>query len=484
MRLSRKIIVPIHLILSLVLGASLYWEWRKLVGMEHAVLAARLEGEARMLRSVDLALQSSTDGSPSDTFALFVQAQLHPAHPSHRLFLVDRPGWLRDIASGERLQVAGIPPDGESWALELGTGSYLARSFRCQSGRLVLAASTDAIDGNVRSALIELAGWYLVLGLALMISVDAVLRKVVLRPLEKLSTAVKGLGLGQYGIGVDAEGGDELALLGRDFNTMSTTLAERVEADRVQMEIASRVQGASTPPPRLEIGRIEVAGRCIQAGPVGGDVFDVLELPDGTTGLLVADISGHNIAAALHTALVRAAVRTLAVREDQPGEILATLNRVLYQDLPEEHFASAFYALFDPQSGKLCYSNAGHPPALLLDARGNLVELDPRGPLLGIFSEFEYESIEVSVFPGTRLLVFSDGLIEDQGADGRILGAEVIASAFRNSATSDTLATIDHILAIAESHRAGNSQQDDITIALCAGSCGVLMVGRPTHEPT
>ena len=140
-------------------------------------------------------------------------------------------------------------------------------------------------------------------------------------------------------------------------------------------------------------------------------------------GILVADLSGHNVAAALHTAMVRAILWREAEGAATPGEALARLNELLCRNLPEEHFATAFFAWFDLRHGRLHYANAGHPPAYLRTPSGTVRELGATGPLLGILPEAADGSVTLEVEPGTSLLAYTDGLVEATDPEGRARGA-------------------------------------------------------------
>src|SRR5262249_5397754 len=156
-----------------------------------------------------------------------------------------------------------------------------------------------------------------------------------------------------------------------------------------------RVQSHLLPPSHFHLGCVEVAGRCLQKGPVGGDVLDVRLLAGDRVAILVADLSGHDIAAALHTAMLRAIVWREAEQAASPGEALCRLNRQLGRALPVEHFASAVFGWFAPGTGHLLYANAGHPPSYLRSPGGQLRELEGTGPVLGLIPEAEYSSLAI-----------------------------------------------------------------------------------------
>ncbi|MBX6312050.1 MAG: SpoIIE family protein phosphatase [Isosphaeraceae bacterium] len=468
MTLRFKFVLPINLILVLVLGASLVWEWQRLEASGLAVLRARLNEEARFIQA------AYRKFGITPRFAAFLRAFCHAtdalASPEHQVALVDGSGEV--VASAamharQPMDPVRLADLGEGiWIRHEGVESYLVRVAADGGRRVVVAESTRALDAQVRANLWNHAGWYLGSGMLLLIAVNIVMRRAVLRPVRRLYRAARRLEQGQLGVQVDASSRDELGALSRQFNAMSRAIADQVEANRRELETAHQVQSHLLPPSHFRLGCLEIAGRCSQAGPVGGDVYDVQLLPGDRVGVLVADLSGHNVAAALHTAMVRAIVWREAEQANSPGEVLARLNERLCRNLPEEHFATAFFAWFDLRSGRLHYANAGHPPAYLQSPMGCLRELEPTGPLLGILPEVTHDCAVAEVEPGSWLLAYTDGLIETQGAQGEQWGTGELIELLRSVGQAAPGQVVDQALERAAAFRNGRSQQDDITIML------------------
>jgi sigma-B regulation protein RsbU (phosphoserine phosphatase) len=263
---------------------------------------------------------------------------------------------------------------------------------------------------------------------------------------------------------VPVEGDDELGLLGRQFNAMSRAIAAQVEADRKELEVARKVQEQLLPPPVTRIGCLEVAGRCIQAHPVGGDLYDVQVLFDERIGVLVADLSGHNIAAALHTAMVRAMLWREAERAATPGEALTGLNQRLCRHMPEGHFATIFFGWFEPRQGRFVYSNAGHPAALLRDPGGSVRPLESLSVPLGILPEVTYESVTLEIEPGTVLLAYTDGLSESRNPQGEMFGERGVSSALDEFRGQELLGLVEGLLSRSVEFQGARPQEDDVTV--------------------
>jgi sigma-B regulation protein RsbU (phosphoserine phosphatase) len=317
--------------------------------------------------------------------------------------------------------------------------------------------------------------------------VNVVMRRTVLRPIEQLSRAARLLEEGRLGTEVLITAEDELGRLGRRFNAMSRALAEEAESNRYELEAARQVQSHLLPPRALRLGCLDVAGVCIPKGPVGGDVYDVRLLPGGRTGVLVADLSGHNVAAALHTALVRTVFWREAEQADSPGEVMARVNDQLCRDLAGEQFASAFFGWFDPRSGCFRCANAGHPSAYLRSPPGELHELANSGPLLAIVPGAEFESVTVPIEPNALLLAFTDGVVETRDPQGAFLGTDELIAGLRTDGRSDPSRSLDRILDRIAAFRDGRPQEDDVTVMIarydpCPEETGTVTGLRLRHE--
>jgi serine phosphatase RsbU (regulator of sigma subunit) len=466
MSLRLKFVAPINLILVLILTASLAWEWRRQEAMGMGVLRARLDEEARFVRA---AYQSY---GLTDRFPAFLDDFCHAidpdASPEHQVALVDGSGGvIADASEHARrpMDPARLAALGEGfWTSRQGDETFVVRVAADGGRRVVIAESTRAVQSRIRANLWNHAVWYLGLGVSLLIAVNLVMRRAVLRPIRLLGRAVSRMEQGQLGVQVDPPGDDELGVLARRFNAMSRALADHAEAGRRQMETARQVQTHQLPPPRVRIGCLEVAGSCEQASQVGGDLYDVQPLPGGRVGVLVADLSGHDVAAALHTALVRSIVWREAERAGSPGQVLARLNAELLRDLPEGHFATAFFGWFDPRLGRLEYANAGHPPAALRTPDGRVIALGSTAPLLGVLPDVPEVGASVEIAPGARLLAFTDGLTELFDPDGAQWGDSEAVGLLESSDTESPGGLLELVLDRVTAFRRGEAQGDDLTI--------------------
>jgi serine phosphatase RsbU (regulator of sigma subunit) len=400
----------------------------------------------------------------------FCHAADASSSPEHQVALLDETG--RVLASAAEHARRPMDPTrlatlGEGfWVRPDGGESLLVRVHKEGGRSIVVAESTRAMTAKVWANLKNQAGWYLGSAVLLLGTVNVVMRRAVLRPVRRLYRAARQLEQGQLGVQVAGSGNDELGALSDQFNIMSRALAEQVENSRRELEAAHRVQSHLLPPPHLRVGCLEVASRCMQRGPVGGDVLDVRLLPGDRVAILVADLSGHDIAAALHTAMLRAIVWREAEHATTPGEVLARLNERLCKDLPEGHFATAFFGWFDPLADRLYYANAGHPSALLKPPAGRPRELESTGPLLGVLPDLSDLDASVEVSPGARLLVVTDGLTEARGPMDKLWGSGELTILVAAEESAEPVWLVEEILRRAVAFRQGGPQEDDMTVLL------------------
>jgi serine phosphatase RsbU (regulator of sigma subunit)/anti-sigma regulatory factor (Ser/Thr protein kinase) len=199
---------------------------------------------------------------------------------------------------------------------------------------------------------------------------------------------------------------------------------------------AIALQRSLLPESLPELVGVDVAARYLPArDEVGGDWYDVIDLPGGRVGLAIGDVAGHGVRAAALMGQLRVALRAYALDGYSPGEILKRLDRLL-MTIRGEGMATAAYALLDPLSGSLRLASAGHPPAVLVAANGQarLVEGTPAPPL-GTLPFGAYVEAQATVGPGETLMLYTDGLIERRrepltaGLERLRVYASVVASA-------------------------------------------------------
>ena len=208
----------------------------------------------------------------------------------------------------------------------------------------------------------------------------------------------------------------------------------------------------------------------LPAREVSGDFYDFLyhALPEGRLELVIGDVTGKGIPAALMMAHSRAVVRAEALRAESPAELLVQANRILTGDHMARLFLSALYARLDISSGLVTYANAGHDhPLLIRGGSGEVHELDAPGVILGAFRRIQLEDCLVQLAPTDTLVFYTDGVTEARNGSGELFGDERLVEAARRGARAgDALAVSRTILDALSAFTERAPQADDLTLVV------------------
>ncbi len=250
---------------------------------------------------------------------------------------------------------------------------------------------------------------------------------------------------------------------------------EMLEKERIeqQLRIARQVQAALLPAADPAVPGYDIAGTNVPTWEIGGDYYDYLPQPDGRLGVVIADVSGKGVPAALIMATFRAALRAQRVRDVALDGIADRLNRILLDSMDTARFVTAFYGLLDPASGELGFSNCGHNPPILLRGAGPRETLPSGGPALGMWREACFATGSVALRPGDILVLYTDGVIEAMNGSGEMFGVDrlerVIASRRHDAARDLVEAVVDATRAFA----GRSTYEDDFTLVVVKRQGGV-----------
>jgi serine phosphatase RsbU (regulator of sigma subunit) len=192
--------------------------------------------------------------------------------------------------------------------------------------------------------------------------------------------------------------------------------AEKQEAERratQELEIARQVQARLFPQRPPDLQSLEYAGACVQTRKVGGDYYDFLDLGQQRLGLVIGDIAGKGMAAALLMANLQANLRSqCAIAVEQPEQLLRSVNRLFYENTADNAYATLFYSEFDDETCRLRYANCGHLPALVLRKDGGVERLESTAPVVGLFSDWRCPTADAQLFSGDLFAIYTDGITE------------------------------------------------------------------------
>jgi predicted ester cyclase len=216
-----------------------------------------------------------------------------------------------------------------------------------------------------------------------------------------------------------------------------------LERERVEQElhVAQRIQHALLPKAVPALKGWEIARHYQPARQVGGDFYDFLPLADGRVSLVIGDVSGKGVPAAVLMASTQSVLRAVAQRGGStPGQVLAEANEVLCTNIPPNMFVTCFYAVLERESGRLVYANAGHtlPCCRRHNEEGETNELVVRGMPLGLMPGMSYEEKQTTLLPGDGVLFCTDGLVEAHDAKGEMFGTPRLRSLLSEHPTGGT----------------------------------------------
>jgi serine phosphatase RsbU (regulator of sigma subunit) len=237
-----------------------------------------------------------------------------------------------------------------------------------------------------------------------------------------------------------------------------------------ELEMAWQIQKSLIPEELPHLPGWDLEASLIPARQASGDYYDVIPLPSGRIGLVVADVSDKGMGAAVYMALSRTLLRTFAIEIDaHPALALAAANHRILTDTHSDQFVTAFYGVLDPISGTLNYVNAGHNPPLLLDrASGKVIDqLVRTGIPVGI-QEYVWEEKQIEICPGQVLLLYTDGITEAQNEHSELFGSQCLLQAAQNHLDKPALGMINGLLNEMQSFVKGAQQSDDITLMVLA----------------
>ncbi len=248
--------------------------------------------------------------------------------------------------------------------------------------------------------------------------------------------------------------------------------AARAEEERRaarELEIAKEVQLKLFPQTMPLLSSLEYAGICIQAYQVGGDYYDFLSLGREHLGMVLADISGKGIAAALLMANLQANLRTqFAEALDDPEQFLKSVNQLFFENTAENAYASLFYGDYDDQTRLLRYANCGHLSGLLLRSDGSLERLDSTCTVLGLFAEWNCSISECSICCGDTLVLYTDGVTESLNASEEEFGEQRLIDVLCRNRCLNAEPLAASIVSAVQLF-SSSSQLDDITLIVAKG---------------
>ena len=269
----------------------------------------------------------------------------------------------------------------------------------------------------------------LTIGLLVVGTISALLlMSHLLRPITTIRSGLERIGQGKLDTIIKLRTKSELGQLAETINSMAhqlkTSQSEMLEKERLdhEMDLARQIQQSLLPGGALRVGDYLCLGANRAAAEVGGDYYDLFELPDGKVGIVIADVSGKGLGGCLVAAMLAVLLRSLREKHTSPSELLVTLEHEVKFSLAQGTFVTIFYGILDPATGRMVYASAAHSPLFIYRAESGLVETHktkgiPLGAVRNGMLAKTLQDYTIDLQPGDLLLQYTDGLNEAWNPD-------------------------------------------------------------------
>ena len=290
------------------------------------------------------------------------------------------------------------------------------------------------------------------------------------RHLSSLTAGVRQLAGGDFRARVPVRSRDEFGTLATAFNQMAADLERNqalvIEQERLrrELELSRLIQTEMLPRASLRMGPAEIKGVSIPAREVGGDFFNYFVLPDGRLALLVGDVSGKGVSAALLMANVQATLRARLPLEMNLAKLAAELDREIDESTPRGVYLTLFIGILDTDGRTLRYVNAGHNPQFVIRRAGGIEPMSSTGLPIALYSGHEYHDASIAVAAGDLLFFYTDGLVETENEAGDMFGAERLQEVIASVQAQGIETVLQHVETVVRSFRGRTEPLDDATM--------------------
>ncbi len=264
-----------------------------------------------------------------------------------------------------------------------------------------------------------------------------------------------------------------IAISLRLYGSLMRKMSSEKLALETEIALARNIQQKLVPAIELNTDRYGIFGKTVSASQIGGDFFDIINLPQNGKesshlGIAIGDVSGHNMAAGLLMAIVKGALQAAVSAGSTPEEILILLNRIIRENADKSMFVSFIYGLFDFNNRELILINAGHLPVLHLNASGKIInQWNPHGIALGLSPKMSFDTRTIPLQENDLLLFFTDGLIEAGCVNKNEYGIERLQQVLPKAAgEAQPKAVYEYLMEDVRDHIGSSPHEDDLTMVI------------------
>ena len=332
------------------------------------------------------------------------------------------------------------------------TGRYI-KGYKL-IGLFPLEKIDQVIDSQRRQLLL-----FAILSLLMTWGLSQVLAQSFIQPLQQITAGAMAIENKHFSHRLPDLGRDEFGAMGRVFNSVMVDLEE--------LSVASAIQEQLLPQQSIETGFFSLFGRSVSMGELGGDYFDHIELGQQKFSVLLGDVAGHGVGAALIMAMAKAGIIQSESLLDQPLQLLNRLHGLIYSSKTKKQkkIMTFQYLYVDGVSGVATYANAGAcSPMIIRKKSGVVEELTLAGAALGAFKKANFSQIEIRFEPGDAIVFYTDGIVEARNQQGEEIGYERLRQIFLESWDGDAGKFYDNVYRAYIQHLGAEGAQDDLTM--------------------
>jgi sigma-B regulation protein RsbU (phosphoserine phosphatase) len=300
---------------------------------------------------------------------------------------------------------------------------------------------------------------FAVLSLLLALTLSQILAQSFLVPLNQLSDGAKAIENKNFSHRLPEMSHDEFGKMGEIFNDVMVDLDE--------LSVASAIQEQLLPQKNIDPGRFSLFGRSISMGELGGDYYDFIELEDGYFSVLLGDVAGHGVGAALIMAMAKAGIIQSEDILDQPLNLITRLHSLIYSSKTrkQKKIMTFQYLHVNGQTGKGVYTNAGACSPMIIRKNENKVEeLKLPGAALGAFKRARFSEVELDFKPGDAIVFYTDGIVEARSENDEEIGYDGLKELLLKNWDANAEKFYDKVYADYRKHVGSLGDQDDLTM--------------------
>lgn len=393
---------------------------------------------------------------------------------------------IDDDYAGKHISTIGIEPNEEMLQGKTATALYNAYIvdgisdasmeymyvFKFVEGYCLIAAMPVAEAMFMRDAsMLTSIFMQVIIFATLFVFIYLLIKRVIINNLKKINDTLAQITNGDLSVTVDVRSNEEFASLSDDINSTVATLKQYIAeaAARIdkELEYAKRIQLSALPTNFPDGDDYKIYAQMIAAKEVGGDFYDFYKLSDTTVAFLAADVSGKGIPAAMFMMTAKTIIKDLAERGLAVNDIFTQANEKLCENNESGMFVTAWMGILDLTTGQVKFANAGHNPPLLKRADGSFEYLKTRaGFVLAGMEGVRYRAGEITLNPGDRLFLYTDGVPEATNTDNKLYGEERLLSFMNQNAATEATELLPALKANIDEFVGEAPQFDDITMLM------------------